>query len=187
MTGPDVTIVWQIARCDDRVTQTVDDVTRVTIHTDGACMGNPGPGGYGVVLRFGAHRRELSAGYRLTTNNRMEMRAAIAGLQALTRPCRVILYSDSKYLVVAMTEGWPRRWEAMGWKRSLKKTAANPDLWAELLRLCDDHEVEFAWVKGHAGDPDNERCDRLAVLASQQVDLLDDEGYGGPPPSPLFG
>ncbi len=164
----------------------MDDLTCVTIHTDGACTGNPGPGGYGVILRLGSYRRELSAGYRLTTNNRMELRAAIEGLQVLTRRCHVLLYSDSKYLVDAMTEGWPRRWEAKGWKRSLKKAAANPDLWTVLLRLCDEHEVEFAWVKGHAGDPDNERCDRMAVRASQQADLLDDEGYGMPPPAPLF-
>jgi len=137
----------------------MDDLTCVTIHTDGACTGNPGPGGYGVILRLGSYRRELSAGYRLTTNNRMELRAAIEGLQVLTRRCHVLLYSDSKYLVDAMTEGWPRRGEA---------------------------KVEFAWVKGHAGGPDNERCDRMAVRASQQADLLDDEGYGMPPPAPLF-
>ncbi len=158
----------------------------VTIYTDGGCTPNPGAGGYGVVLQFGLHRRELSAGYRLTTNNRMEMLAAIAGLRALTQPCQVLLYSDSKYLVDAMHGGWPQRWAAKGWKRSEKHVAANSDLWIELLRLCYEHDVEFTWIKGHARDSDNERCDRLATVAARGTDLLVDEGFGAAAPAPLF-
>jgi len=149
----------------------------VTIYTDGACTGNPGAGGYGVVLRFGNHCRELSAGYRRTTNNRMEILAVIAALSALKETCRVSLYSDSEYVVKMMAEGWPRKWEANGWRRSNKEKASNTDLWSRLLRLCDEHEVEFHWVKGHANNTDNERCDRLAVIAAQQLNLPVDEGY----------
>jgi len=164
----------------------MDDLQCVTIYTDGGCAPNPGPGGYGVVPRYGAHRRELSAGYLVTTNNCMELLATVVGLRALTRRCRVLLYSDSTYIVDAMNGGWPRRWAANEWKRSEKKAAANSDLWAELLRLCDAHEVAFVWVKGHAGDPDNERCDRLAAAATRGATLLTDAGYGMPPVSPLF-
>ena len=137
----------------------------------------PGPGGYGVLLIFGSHRKEASGGFRLTTNNRMEITAAIRGLELLNQPCRVTLYSDSEYLVRAITEGWARRWQANGWKRNRTDHAANPDLWARLLALCTTHEVEFRWVKGHAGHPENERCDQLATAALQQADLPVDEGY----------
>jgi ribonuclease HI len=150
---------------------------QVTIYTDGACSGNPGAGGYGIVLMYQQHRKELSGGFRLTTNNRMEMMAAIVGLQALKFPCEVMLYTDSRYLVDAMTQGWAQRWQANGWKRNKKEMAKNPDLWQTLLGLCDRHQVEFAWVKGHAGDPENECCDRLAVEAAQQSDLPADLGY----------
>ncbi|EKQ71097.1 ribonuclease HI [Leptolyngbyaceae cyanobacterium JSC-12] len=151
----------------------------VEIYTDGACLGNPGPGGYGVVLLCEGHRKELSAGYRLTTNNRMEIMGAIAGLQALKFPCKVTLYSDSQYVVNAMTKGWAKKWRANGWKRNKTENAVNPDLWEQLLELCEKHDVTFKWVRGHAGNLENERCDVLAVAAAKQSDLLVDEGYKG--------
>ena len=149
----------------------------VTIYTDGACRGNPGPGGYGVVLLYQGRRKELSGGYRETTNNRMEMTAAIAGLKMLKESCQVTLYSDSAYLVKAMTEGWARKWRQNNWRRTRKEKALNPDLWEELLRLCDEHQVEFQWVKGHAWSEENARCDQLAWEAAGQPDLPDDHGY----------
>ena len=154
-----------------------ESLKEVTIYTDGACRGNPGPGGYGVVLIYGPHRKELSGGYRLTTNNRMEMMAAIVGLEALKFPCAVNLYTDSRYLVDAMTQGWAHKWRLNGWKRNQKEKAKNPDLWERLLAVSEQHEVTFLWVKGHAGDEENECCDRLAVAATQQPDLLLDFGY----------
>jgi len=150
---------------------------KVEIYADGACSGNPGPGGYGVVLICGTRRRELSGGFRLTTNSRMEIMGAIAGLKALKNTCTVTLHSDSKYLVDSMRLGWAKRWEVNGWKRNKKEKAQNPDLWEELLDLCDQHEVEFVWLKGHADHPENERCDDLAVQASQRMDRPPDEGY----------
>jgi len=152
-------------------------LNHVTIYTDGACLGNPGPGGFGAVLLHGAHRRELSGGFRRTTNNRMEMMAAIAALEALKEPCQVTLYSDSQYLVNAMSQGWAQRWRANGWKRNKRERAINPDLWARLLDLCDYHRVEFLWVRGHAGTRENERCDRLALAGAQQPGLPADQGY----------
>ena len=149
----------------------------VQIHTDGACLGNPGPGGYGVVLRFGDHCKELSGGFRLTTNNRMELLAAIKGLEALNQPCQVVLYSDSKYVVDAVEKGWAVKWRASGWMRNKREKAVNPDLWAPLLDLCATHDVEFRWVRGHSGVADNERCDRLAVAAAKGNDLAEDKGY----------
>ena len=152
----------------------------VTIYTDGACVGNPGPGGYGAVLEYGEHRRELSGGYRHTTNNRMELMGPIRSLEALKESCRVTLYSDSRYVVDAVEKGWAKRWQANGWMRNKKEQAINPDLWAQLLALCELHEVEFRWVKGHAGNPQNERCDQLAVEAAHQTGLPVDEGYESP-------
>jgi len=149
----------------------------VTIYTDGACLGNPGPGGYGVILIYQGHKRELSGGYRNTTNNRMEIMAAIVGLEALKEKCRVTLYSDSEYLVKAMSRGWVQKWRAKGWKRNKREKALNPDLWERLLLLCEYHEVQFSWVKGHAGTLENIRCDELAMQAAQQPNLPDDEGY----------
>ena len=149
----------------------------VTIYTDGACIGNPGPGGYGAVLLHQGDRQELSAGYRLTTNNRMEMMAAIAALEALSNPSVVTLYSDSQYLINAMEKGWAKKWQANGWKRNAKEMAKNPDLWERLLKLCQEHKVKFIWVRGHSGNTENEKCDRLAVAASRQSNLLSDEGY----------
>ena len=151
--------------------------SKITIHTDGACSGNPGPGGYGTVMQYGKHRMELSAGFRKTTNNRMELLAVIEGLQALNRPCEVTVFSDSKYIVDAVNKGWARRWQANGWKRNKRERALNPDLWDELLRLLDEHTVSLRWVKGHAGNPGNERADALAVAASKGDSLAIDEGY----------
>jgi ribonuclease HI len=139
----------------------------VTIYTDGACIGNPGPGGYGVVLLYKGRRREISLGYRETTNNRMEVLAAIVGLEALGEPCRVIVISDSQYLVNAISKGWAQRWQANGWKRNKKERALNPDLWERLLAACERHDVEFEWVRGHAGNEENECCDRLATHAAE--------------------
>lgn len=153
---------------------------QVTIYTDGACLGNPGPGGYGAVLLYGPHRQEISGGFRLTTNNRMEIMAVIAALEALKEPCRVTLYSDSQYVVNAMAQGWARRWKTNGWKRNQRDEAVNPDLWERLLDLCDQHQVEFRWLRGHSGIAENERCDQLAVNAAKQPGLLEDTGYKSP-------
>lgn len=152
---------------------------KVIIYTDGACSGNPGPGGYGTVMQFGERRKELSGGFRKTTNNRMELLAVIEGLQSLKYPCEVTVFSDSKYIVDAVNEGWAKRWQANGWKRNKRDRALNPDLWANLLKLLDIHEVSMQWVKGHAGNPGNERADALAVAASQGENLAIDEGYEG--------
>ena len=150
---------------------------RVSIYTDGSCLVNPGPGGWGVVMLYGAHRRELSGGFRETTNNRMELMAAISGLEALKEECRVILYSDSQYLVKGMSEGWAKRWQANGWKRNRREKAINPDLWERLLTLAENYEIEFKWVRGHAGVTENERCDELAVAAAHQPNLPRDNNY----------
>ena len=135
----------------------------IEIFTDGACSGNPGPGGWGVVLRYGNHEKELCGGEKNTTNNRMELTAAIEGLSALKEPCRVKLTTDSKYVADGIDKGWAKSWQANGWRKADKKPALNPDLWEKLLALLDIHDVEIQWVKGHAGHPENERCDRLAV------------------------
>jgi ribonuclease HI len=138
----------------------------VVMYTDGGCIDNPGPGGYGVVLLSGNKHKELSAGYRLTTNNRMELLACIEGLSALKRPCTALLFSDSRYVVDGIEKGWARRWKRKGWMRTATQPAENPDLWNRLLELCDIHNVSFFWVKGHAGFEENERCDQLANQAS---------------------
>ena len=136
---------------------------RVEIFTDGACSGNPGRGGWGVILRYNQHQKELSGGEANTTNNRMELSAVIAGLEALTEPCIVTLYSDSKYFIDAIQKGWAVGWKSRGWMRNKKEKALNPDLWEKLLDLLKIHQVEICWVKGHAGHIENERCDKLAV------------------------
>jgi ribonuclease HI len=155
----------------------VEGLKHIDAYTDGACIINPEPGGYGVVLKFGEHRREFSAGFRRTTNNRMEILAAITALRGLNEPCSVSLYSDSQYLVRMMQDDWPRKWKAKGWKRATGGKALNADLWEELLQLCETHQVQFIWVKGHAGNRENERCDRLAVQAARGPDLPVDQGY----------
>ena len=141
----------------------------VTIYTDGACSGNPGPGGWGTILSARGVKKELSGGEPQTTNNRMELTAVIRGLQALKRPCKVTVVTDSKYVADAVTLGWAKKWKAQGWMRNKKEKALNPDLWEELLTLLSVHEVTFSWVKGHAGHPENERCDEMAVAAYQNL------------------
>lgn len=135
----------------------------VEIFTDGACSGNPGPGGWGAILRCDGKEKELSGGEAHTTNNRMELTGVIMALSALKYPCKVRLTTDSKYVVDGVTKGWAKSWRKKGWKKSDGKPALNSDLWGQLLDLLDVHEVEFCWIKGHAGHEENERCDRLAV------------------------
>ena len=140
----------------------------VEIYTDGACKGNPGPGGWSAVIVYGGAEKELSGGEAATTNNRMELIGAISGLGALKEPCEVTLYSDSKYLVDAVHLGWARSWKSRGWVKADKKPALNKDLWQKLLELLEIHKVTFVWVKGHAGHSYNERCDRLAVAEAER-------------------
>lgn len=149
----------------------------VVIYTDGACLGNPGPGGYGAVLINGAYRKELSGGFRQTTNNRMEIMGAVVALQTLKRRCAVILYSDSQYLVNAIEKGWAQRWRDNGWRRNRQTPARNADLWGLLLELCAGHSVKFEWIRGHAGNKENERVDQLAVGAANRDSLPADDGY----------
>ena len=151
-----------------------DEKKNVIIFTDGACSGNPGPGGYGVILRYKDTEKELSGGAAQTTNNRMELTGVITALSALREPCRVDLYSDSKYVIDAVTKGWVYGWKKKGWKKSDRSPALNVDLWEKLLPLLSRHEVTFHWVKGHDGHPENERCDKLATSAADGSNLLDD-------------
>jgi ribonuclease HI len=150
---------------------------QIVIYTDGGCSYNPGPGGYGAVILQGERRRELSGGYSLTTNNRMELTACIQALKALDEPSRVLLFSDSKYVVDGITKGWAARWKKNGWMRTAAERAENYDLWDELLGLCARHTVDFVWVKGHAGTAGNECCDRLATAAAAGRNLPPDTGY----------
>ncbi len=140
----------------------------VTLYTDGACSGNPGPGGWGAILSYNGVEKELSGGDANTTNNRMELLAAISGLEALKEPCRVELYSDSKYVIDGLSKGWAASWRKNGWRKADKKPALNPDLWEKLLNLVEKHELSYHWVKGHADNPYNNRCDQLAVTESQK-------------------
>lgn len=149
----------------------------IEIYTDGACSGNPGAGGYGIVFLYKNVRKELSAGYKLTTNNRMEMLAVIVALKTLKEPCNVTLYSDSKYVIDSIQKGWVYNWEKNNWKRNKKEMASNIDLWKELLPLLKIHKVDFIWVKGHANNIENERCDELARNSILAGNLLEDENY----------
>lgn len=160
------------------------DPKHVVVYTDGACIGNPGPGGFGAILDYNGNRKELSGGFRQTTNNRMEIMAAIMALEALKEPCQVTLYSDSRYVVDAIGKGWAKRWRANGWKRNKRNLASSPDLWDRLLQLTEQHDVTFRWVRGHAGHPENERCDQLAVEAANRPGLPPDLAYESPPPLP---
>ena len=144
---------------------------KVEIFTDGACSGNPGPGGWGAVLRYKQHEKELSGGEAETTNNRMELTAFIRALECLKEPCDITLCSDSRYVIDGLEKGWAKGWRARGWKKSDKSPALNPDLWGRLLDLVEPHTIHYVWIKGHAGHPENERCDRLAVEQSKK--------YGG--------
>ncbi len=142
---------------------------QVEIFTDGACSGNPGPGGWGAVLRYNGHEKELSGGEKNTTNNRMELTAVIKALEQLKEPCKVILTTDSKYVSDGIGKGWAVSWQQNGWRKADKKPALNPDLWERLLELLKIHDVTINWVKGHAGHPENERCDKLAVEFYKQL------------------
>jgi ribonuclease HI len=155
----------------------VPEEGKVLIYTDGGCSYNPGPGGYGVVIFKGRQRLELSGGFRLTTNNRMELAACIEGLKSLKTPSSITVCSDSKYLVDAVAKGWARKWQRNGWMRTKTDAAENYDLWEQLLDLCNKHSVEFVWVKGHAGNTENECCDRLAVAAAAGKNLPPDKAY----------
>ena len=140
----------------------------VTVYTDGACSGNPGPGGWAAILMYGPHKKELSGGEAETTNNRMELTAVLRALEALKEPCEVELWSDSKYVIDGLSKGWARSWRAKGWVKSEKKPALNPDLWGLLLDQADRHTLRYHWVKGHAENEWNNRCDELAVMESQR-------------------
>lgn len=140
----------------------------VDIFSDGACSGNPGPGGYGAILRYGTHTKEISGGASETTNNRMELLGVIEALKLLKEPCHVTVTTDSQYVYNGVEKGWAKNWKAKGWKRSGNEPVANPELWDELLTLTDTHDVEMNWVRGHNGHPENERCDQLAVAAIEQ-------------------
>ena len=141
---------------------------QVNIYSDGACSGNPGPGGYGTVLEYNGVTKEFSEGFADTTNNRMELLGAIVGLEALKEPCEVTLYSDSRYLCESVNQRWVYGWQARGWKKADKKPALNADLWETLLNLVEQHQMTYVWVKGHEGHPFNERCDRMAVSAAEK-------------------
>lgn len=148
----------------------------VAIYTDGSCLGNPGPGGYGVVLRYLQHQKEMSGGYKQTTNNRMELLAAIVGLESLTQPCDVDLTTDSQYVRLGITQ-WLANWKKNNWKTSQKEPVKNQDLWRRLDAACQGHKVNWHWVKGHAGHPENERCDELARVAATHQATEVDEGF----------
>ena len=157
-----------------------DEKLFVEMYTDGACSGNPGAGGYGTILRYKDttgkyHEKELTAGYKLTTNNRMELLAVIVGLEALKKPCKIKITSDSKYFIDAFEQKWIDNWQKNNWKTSSKKTVKNVDLWQRLIKAMTPHDVELVWVKGHNGHEFNERCDTLAVNSSKSDNLLDDK------------
>ena len=149
----------------------------VEIYTDGGARGNPGPGGYGAVVTFGKHRKELKGAFDHTTNNRMELMAVISALELLKEPCAPTVHSDSKYVVDAMTKGWLEGWKKRGWRKSDKKPVLNRDLWKRLDEACGEHQVTWKWVKGHAGNELNERCDALVHEAIDEGDLVIDQGY----------
>lgn len=162
----------------------MSDRPQVTIYTDGGALGNPGPGGFAAVMLYNQHRKELSGGFRMTTNNRMELMAAITALESLKRPCHITLYTDSRYVADSINLGWARRWRANGWRKNKTEKALNPDLWERLLDLLEQHRVRVLWVKGHAGNAENERCDELSVAAARQANLPADESYERANPKP---
>lgn len=145
---------------------------KIEMFTDGACSGNPGPGGWGTILRYNGIEKELCGGEAQTTNNRMELTAVISGLSALKEPCEVIITSDSKYVIDSIEKGWAHSWQANGWRKKDKSPALNPDLWEKLLSLLEVHKVSFVWIKGHNGHPENERCDKMAVTEASKHKIL---------------
>jgi ribonuclease HI len=161
----------------NHVDPAADVLDPVLIHTDGACLGNPGPGGYGAVLSHRGRSKELSGGFRLTTNNRMEILAVIVAVEALKKTCEVQVVTDSQYVRNAIEKGWLARWKKNGWRTSDKKDVKNRDLWERLDQALAAHRVSFGWVRGHSGHPENERCDQLAKAAAMGQDLAEDSGY----------
>ena len=159
------------------VSDKLTGLRKVFIYTDGATIGNPGPGGYGIVMIYGKHRKEFMGGFRLTTNNRMELMAALVGLGMLKSKCSVTIYTDSQYLADSISRGWAKRWRANGWKTKEGKQVSNVDMWQQLLEQCDKHIVTFEWIRGHAGNPENERCDYLAMQLASSRGLPADAGY----------
>lgn len=157
----------------------MSELKKIKMYTDGGSIGNPGPGGYGIIINYKDKAKEFSGGYKLTTNNRMELMAAIVGLSVLKEKCEVNLYTDSKYVADGINEGWAERWKKNGWKRNKKDKAENIDLWDKLLYLISEHKVKVEWIKGHAGHPENERCDKLVKEAELKKYLPVDEGYLG--------
>lgn len=151
--------------------------SELDIWTDGACAVNPGPGGYGVVFKYQGHVWEKAGGYRLTTNNRMEITGALVALEALPEKCKVTIYTDSQYVVNSVSKGWAKRWSSKGWMKTTRERVPNSDLWKRMLQLCERHEVDFQWIRGHDVNVENERCDRLAESARRKPDLPVDEGY----------
>ena len=150
---------------------------QVSIYTDGACLGNPGPGGWAAILIYNQHRKEFSGGFAQTTNNRMELMAIIQGLKSLKKTCNVHIYTDSRYIHDALNKGWLNGWQKNGWRTADKKPVKNQDLWREILSLINIHKVKFNWIPGHAGQKENERCDQLAKKAAKGQDLPLDSGY----------
>ncbi|KJR41498.1 Ribonuclease H [Candidatus Magnetoovum chiemensis] len=153
------------------------DMPKVEIYTDGACLGNPGPGGFAALLRYNNKRKEITKGFKLTTNNRMELMGVIAALEALKVKCTVVIYTDSKLVVDGIKKGWAKKWKSRDWIKSDNKKALNSDLWAKLLELCSAHNVTFKWIEGHAGNADNEYCDELSKKAAKGNNLFHDMVY----------
>lgn len=152
---------------------------KVTLYSDGACSGNPGPGGYGAVFVYGEHRKNLSRGFKHTTNNRMELLGVIEPLESLKEPCEVLVTTDSQYVANAINKGWLKGWQKKGWKTASKKPVKNQDLWNRLIKLMETHSLAIEWVRGHDGHAENEQCDVLAVSARSSKNLVEDEGYDG--------
>jgi ribonuclease HI len=164
---------------DVEITSVLRPGMELEIWTDGACVVNPGPGGYGIIFKCQEQKWEKTGGFRLTTNNRMEIMGGLVALETLPEKCKAIIYSDSQYVVNSLMKGWAKRWRSKGWKKKGNKKVPNADLWERVLQLCEKHEVEFRWVKGHENNVENERCDQLAESAARKFGLPVDEGYTG--------
>lgn len=176
---PDGIAVEPIESSTGDIASVLKPGAELEIWTDGACFVNPGPGGYGMVFKCNGQRWEKAGGFQLTTNNRMEIMGALIALETLPEKCKVVLYSDSQYLVNSVMKGWVKRWRSKGWNRKQGKKVPNSDLWERMLQLCVRHQVEFRWIRGHDANVENERCDRLAESAARKPDLPIDTGYTG--------
>ncbi len=161
------------------ITSVLKPGMQLEIWTDGACVVNPGPGGYGIIFKCQRQKWERAGGFRLTTNNRMEIMGALVALKTIPEKCKAIIYTDSQYLINSIMRGWAKRWSSKGWKKKRNKKVPNADLWEKMLQLCDNHEVDFRWVKGHSSNVENERCDQLAESSARKPNLPVDEGYAG--------